>query len=238
MYVDRSATRPGPADWFTGTVWMEEIAAGAPPSRVRASNVRFAPGARTAWHSHPLGQVLHITEGVGRVQCAGGAVTEVRAGDTVHIAPDESHWHGAAPDAFMTHVAIQGAAPDGTAATWGRHVGDAEYTGETPVREHLATADLGGAARVDRVETHRITLAPGQVAGRHTHPGGVAGYVTAGRVAFQLEGGAVDELRAGSAFVEPPGAVVLRFDNLEPDRPATFVACYPVTGGEPLLRPL
>jgi quercetin dioxygenase-like cupin family protein len=105
----------------------------------------------------------------------------------------------------MTHLAIA----HGT--EWGHHVSDAEYESQAITREHLLTGDLTGEA--DRVEMHQITLPAGQPAGRHTHPGGVAGYVTGGLITFQLDGEPPRELRAGDAFFEPPGATVLRFDN-------------------------
>ncbi|MYX08582.1 cupin domain-containing protein [Streptomyces sp. SID8375] len=126
----RPASRPGPAAHFTGSVWLDEIAAPPAPSRLRMFSVHFAPGAHTAWHTHPHGQVLHITEGAGLVQRAGGPVEPVRAGDTVWIAPGERHWHGAAPDTFMTHLATVEAADDGTAAEWAELVGAQEYPGE------------------------------------------------------------------------------------------------------------
>lgn len=106
----------------------------------------------------------------------------------------------------------------------------------TITREHLVTGDRAGT--IERVEIHRVTLPPGQVAGRHTHPGGVAGYVTEGTVIFELAGGPPRELRAGEAFFEPAGATVLRFDNASADHPATFVATYLLTGDEPLIQPL
>lgn len=240
MHVGRSTTQPGPAEWFTGEVWIDEISTGEAPSRWHALSVRFAPAARTAWHSHPRGQVLHVTDGVGRVQREGGSVTEIRAGDTVHVEAGELHWHGAAPHSFMTHLAIQEAGPDGTTAEWGDHVTDAEYRGgNAPAREHLLTGDLAGRpGPADRVEIYQVTLPPGQVAGRHIHPGGVAGYVTRGHVAFELDGQPVHELRAGSAFFEPAGATVLRFDNVSTTEPVTFIACYLLTGDEPLIQPL
>jgi quercetin dioxygenase-like cupin family protein len=106
-------------------------------------------------------------------------------------------------------------------------------------RERLLTGDLTGRPeRIDRVETRRVTLPPGQVSGPHTHPGGVMGYVTSGRIGYELDGHPTRELRAGSAFFEPPGATVHRFDNLSPTEPATFVACYLLTGEQPLIEPL
>jgi quercetin dioxygenase-like cupin family protein len=123
----RPPTRPGPADWFTGEVFIDPIAAGEGPSRLRALSVHFTPGARTAWHTHPLGQFIHVIEGAGLVQRAGGPVEPIRAGDTVHFEPGEEHWHGAAPDTLMTHLALHEAGDDGTDAEWGPHVTDDEY---------------------------------------------------------------------------------------------------------------
>jgi quercetin dioxygenase-like cupin family protein len=132
MEITRTAadSRSGPSDWFTGEVWLDEIAAPAPPSRLAAVSVHFSPGARTAWHRHPFGQVIHVTEGVGRVQRAGGQVEEIRAGETVRFEPDEDHWHGAAPTRFMTHIAMQEVDDEGSAAYWGDQVSDAEYLAE------------------------------------------------------------------------------------------------------------
>ena len=103
----RADSRPGPQDWFTGQVWMDEIAAPQPPSRTRVLSVHFAPGARTAWHRHPFGQILHVTEGAGLTQSRGGEREAIRAGDTVQAAAGEWHWHGAGPATFMTHLAVQ-----------------------------------------------------------------------------------------------------------------------------------
>jgi quercetin dioxygenase-like cupin family protein len=113
----------GPAELFTGDVWFDVVARGEAPSRVRVNTVRFAPGARTAWHSHSMGQTLHVIDGVGRVQSRGGKVLEVRPGDVIHTPPGEEHWHGAAPDDFMVHTAIW----EDDDATWGTHVTDEEY---------------------------------------------------------------------------------------------------------------
>lgn len=120
-------TEPGPAERFTGMGWMDRIAVPGAPSRLSALRVHFAPGARTAWHQHPCGQVLHVVEGVGRVQARGGPVHEVSAGDIVVSQPGEWHWHGASPRHFMTHLAIQDAGDDGADVHWGDHVSDDEY---------------------------------------------------------------------------------------------------------------
>jgi quercetin dioxygenase-like cupin family protein len=120
-------SQPGPAEEFTGAVWIDQIALDATPSRLRVYSVHFGPGARTAWHHHPYGQILHVVEGVGRAQQSGDPVHEIRAGDTVVIEPGKWHWHGAAPKHFMTHFAIHQAGDDGAGAKWGDHVTDAEY---------------------------------------------------------------------------------------------------------------
>ncbi len=118
----------GPAEWFTGDVWLDQIARGEEPSRIRVMSVHFAPGARTAWHSHARGQTLYVTEGVGRVQSRGEPVVELRPGDIVHTPSDEWHWHGAAPDHFMAHLSMtESAGEDTPESTWGDHVTDAEY---------------------------------------------------------------------------------------------------------------
>jgi quercetin dioxygenase-like cupin family protein len=119
-------SRRGPADSFTGTVWQEPIIEAASPALLRAGLVRFEPGARTAWHTHPLGQTLFVINGKGRVQSFGGKVREIRAGDVVWIPPNEKHWHGAAPDTTMEHVAMQEAL-DGKHVEWLEHVTDEQY---------------------------------------------------------------------------------------------------------------
>lgn len=120
-------TSKGPDEKFTGDVWVDVVAQGQEPSRLRVNAVRFTPGARTAWHSHAVGQTLHVTEGVGLVQSRGGDVVRIQQGDTVHTPPGEWHWHGATPDHFMTHLAMWEAADDGRESEWGEHVTDEEY---------------------------------------------------------------------------------------------------------------
>ena len=121
-------TRRGPADWFTGTVWLEPVIEAPAPARVAAAVVRFDPGARTAWHTHPLGQTLYVLSGCGRVQVWGEEIREIRAGDVVWFPPGEKHWHGAGPDTAMTHLALQ-EAQDGRAVDWLEHVTDEQYAG-------------------------------------------------------------------------------------------------------------
>src|SRR4051794_25928163 len=118
----KTVTTKGPAEWFTGDVWIDAVARGHGPTPVNVGLVHFAPGARTAWHSHSVGQTLSITEGEGRLQSRGEQVVMIRSGDVVFTPADEWHWHGAAPDRFMTHLAIS----EGD-ASWGEHVSDAEF---------------------------------------------------------------------------------------------------------------
>ena len=122
-----AATTPGPREWFSGSVYLDTVAAPSGPSRLAASSVHFTPGARTAWHTHPNGQTIYVIEGVGRCQRQGGPIEAIRAGDRVFFEPGEEHWHGAAPDRFMTHLAMQQLDEEGTGVTWGRHVSDEEY---------------------------------------------------------------------------------------------------------------
>jgi quercetin dioxygenase-like cupin family protein len=119
-------TRVAPAEYFTGTVLQDPIIEAPAPARVVSTLVTFTPGARTAWHTHPLGQTLLIVSGTGRVQREGGPVREVRAGDVVWFAPDERHWHGASPTNAMVHVAMQ-EAKDGSYVAWQEHVSDEQY---------------------------------------------------------------------------------------------------------------
>src|SRR5271154_1970713 len=120
-------TRRAPKENFTGTVWQDPIITPQPPARAVANRVAFEPGARTAWHTHPLGQTLYVISGVGRVQTKGGPVREIKAGDVVWIPPGEKHWHGASPANGMTHIAMQEAL-DGSYVNWMEPVADAEYS--------------------------------------------------------------------------------------------------------------
>ena len=129
MRITRNAleTTAGPSAWFTGTVYIDTVATPSAASRVQASSVHFTPGARTAWHTHPHGQTIYVIEGVGRCQRDGGAVEEIRPGDRVYFEPGENHWHGAAPNRFMVHIAIHEAGEDGSSVIWGEHVTDDQY---------------------------------------------------------------------------------------------------------------
>jgi quercetin dioxygenase-like cupin family protein len=120
-------TGSGPADWFTGNVFIDTIRNPDSQSAIGCAHVRFTPGARTAWHSHPKGQTLYVTDGIGLVSYRDGEVVEIRPGDVVYIEPDEEHWHGATSDRFMAHVAMQEADDEGQVVTWLEHVTDQEY---------------------------------------------------------------------------------------------------------------
>jgi quercetin dioxygenase-like cupin family protein len=122
-----SDTAAGPSDWFTGTVYVDAVATPSGASRLSASSVHFTPGARTAWHTHPNGQTIYVLEGVGLAQRRGGSVELIHAGDRVFFEPGEEHWHGAAANRFMTHLAILQVDEEGNSATWGEHVTDQEY---------------------------------------------------------------------------------------------------------------
>jgi quercetin dioxygenase-like cupin family protein len=129
MQITRNGieTAPGPSEWFTGTVYLDQVATPSGTSRLSASSVHFTPGARTAWHTHPNGQTIYVTEGVGLAQRRGGPIEVIRPGDRVFFEPGEEHWHGAARTRFMTHLALLDVDDDGTSATWGDHVTDEEY---------------------------------------------------------------------------------------------------------------
>src|SRR5450432_3616118 len=129
MEITRAGSLPsgkGPSDWFTGTVRIDPLLNRFDPARVQGASVTFEPGARTAWHTHPLGQTLIVTAGFGRVQRGGGPVEEIRPGDVVWFAPGEKHWHGASPKTAMTHIAIQEKL-DGKVVDWMEHVSDEQY---------------------------------------------------------------------------------------------------------------
>jgi len=125
--ANKVATRKASSDWFTGTVWQDPIVDATAPARVRSARVSFEPGARTNWHTHPLGQTLYVVSGTGRVQTWGGPVREIHAGDSIWIPPLEKHWHGATPTQGMVHIAIHESL-DGTHVTWLEKVTDAEFS--------------------------------------------------------------------------------------------------------------
>jgi quercetin dioxygenase-like cupin family protein len=137
MQITRAGSQPsakGPADWFTGTVRIDPLFTAPAPARAAGATVTFEPGARTAWHRHPLGQTLVVLSGLGRVQVEGGPVQEIRPGDVVSIPAGERHWHGASPATAMTHVAIQEAL-DGKVVEWLEHVSDEQYRAAPGARD-------------------------------------------------------------------------------------------------------
>ena len=121
-------SKKGPGEYFTGTVRVDPLLDAPEPARAVSAHVTFEPGARTAWHTHPLGQTLIVTTGCGRAQRWGGAIEEIRPGDVVWFPPGEKHWHGAAPNTAMTHIAIQEKL-DGKTVEWLEHVSDEQYRG-------------------------------------------------------------------------------------------------------------
>ena len=127
------ATTAGPAEWFTGNVFIDAVAVPAGRSRISASSVHFTPGARTAWHTHPNGQTIFVIDGVGLAQRRGGPIQVIRPGDRVFFEPGEDHWHGAAPTRLMTHIAMLDVDGNGSNATWGDHVSDADYAAAPPI---------------------------------------------------------------------------------------------------------
>jgi quercetin dioxygenase-like cupin family protein len=137
MQITRNSikTAKGSSDWFTGAVYIDAAAVPSGASRVSASSVHFTPGARTAWHTHPNGQTIFVTEGVGLAQRRGGPIEVIRPGDRVFFEPGEDHWHGAAPTRFMTHLAMLDVDEKGNNATWGDHVTDAEYAAAPAIEE-------------------------------------------------------------------------------------------------------
>jgi quercetin dioxygenase-like cupin family protein len=124
--IESQRSKKGPSDWFTGAVRIQPLFEAAHPARVRGASVKFEPGARTAWHTHPLGQTLIVTSGLGWAQREGGPIEEIRPGDVVWFAPNEKHWHGATPIKALTHIAIQEAL-DGNVVEWMEQVTDKQY---------------------------------------------------------------------------------------------------------------
>ena len=129
MQITRNSmeTAAGPREWFTGAVYIDTVATPSEGSRLWASSVHFTPGARTAWHTHPNGQTIYVTEGVGLCQRRGGPIEAIRPGDRVFFEAGEDHWHGAAANRFMTHIAMQEVDHKGEHVAWGEHVTDEEY---------------------------------------------------------------------------------------------------------------
>ena len=135
MQVTRNGiqTTAGPAEWFTGAVYIDAVASLSDASRLSASSVHFTPGARTAWHTHPNGQTIYVLEGIGLAQRRGDPIEVIRPGDRVFFEPGEEHWHGAASNRFMTHLAMLIADDEGNVAFWGDHVTDEDYNAAPPV---------------------------------------------------------------------------------------------------------
>ena len=129
MQITRSdvGTIKAPSDWYTGDAYVNVFAASADIPAIAAAIVHFSPGAHTAWHTHPRGQTIFVTEGVGLCQREGGAIEVIRPGDRVFFEPEENHWHGAMPDSPMIHIAIQQSDETGNAVTWGQHVSEEQY---------------------------------------------------------------------------------------------------------------
>ncbi len=135
MQITRNtiATGRGPADWFTGDVYLDQLAEPTGESHVSVTNVHFTPGARTAWHTHPNGQTIWVTEGIGLAQRRGGPIEVIRPGDRVFFEPGEDHWHGASATRFMAHIAMMQLDDSGNPAAWGDHVTDEEYGAAPPI---------------------------------------------------------------------------------------------------------
>ncbi|MGF6886553.1 quercetin dioxygenase-like cupin family protein [Nocardia sp. GAS34] len=226
------------SEWITGNARIEELATPDGPSRTQVDSVRFAPGARTRWHRHPLGQVLVVTAGTGLVQRRGARVETIRAGDTVRIEAGEWHWHGATSDSPMTHVAIEELPGDGRAAEFAEAVTDAEYnggTGElaepTPPMSRVIVMDqkLPESLATQRVEIRRITIAPGHPAGLHIHNGPVFGNIETGSAIYRIEGEPESVLTPGDVFYEPEGVRIARFDAQEDG--VTFLGYFLLADG-------
>ena len=209
-----------PSEWITGDARIETLAV-SPGPHAAIATVTFAPGARTVWHRHRLGQTLIVTAGTGRVARRGGAVETIWTGDTVHIDPGEWHWHGAAPTLAMTHLAIEQIPDDGPNAEAGPSVTDSEYcrddTGEPSepapvIRTMVLDQTLPAPRSTSRVEVRRITIAPEHPGGLHVHNGPVFGSIETGSAVYQIEGGAAVVLGPGDVFYEPEGVRIARFD--------------------------
>src|SRR5437867_13027302 len=138
MQITRNSTETmaGPSEWFTGAVCVDTVATPSELSRLQASSVHFTPGARTAWHTHPTGQTIYVTEGIGLAQRRGGPIEVIRPGDRVFFEPGEEHWHGAAPNRFMTHLAMLDVDDEGNSASWGEHVTDSDYQKAAQIDTH------------------------------------------------------------------------------------------------------
>lgn len=233
-----STSTPAPAEAVTGSAWITSLAVPEGASRTRVDRVQFAPGARTRWHRHPLGQVLVVTEGTGYVQRRGGPAQLIRPGDTVRVDAGEWHWHGATDTTPMTHLAIEELPADGTATELGEPVGDAEAAAVPAVTRTLVLEQALPEPRViDHFEGRRITIAPHHSPGLHVHNGPVFGSIETGSAVYRIDGGPESVLTPGDVFYEPESTRIARFDALEDG--VTFLAWFPAGPGEtPQLIPL
>ena len=240
MHVHRipSTSTAAPADVVTGSAWVTPLAVPEGASRTQVDRVQFAPGARTHWHRHPLGQVLVVTEGTGYVQRRGGPATLIRPGDTVRFDAGEWHWHGATDTTSITHLAIEEIPADGTATEIGEPAGDAEpAAGPAVTRTVVLDQHLPEPRLVGHVEVRRITIAPGHSSGAHTHNGPVFGSIETGSAVYRIEGEPETVLTPGDVFYEPEATRIERFDAQGDG--VTFLGYFPVgTGETPRLDPV
>jgi quercetin dioxygenase-like cupin family protein len=220
-----------PADAITGSAWITPLAGPDGPSRTRVDRVQFAPGARTRWHRHPLGQVLVVTDGTGYVQREGGPAQLIRPGDTVRVAPGEWHWHGATDTTPMTHLAIEEIPADGRRTEFGEPAGDGEPAAVPAVtRTLLLDQQLPTPRLVGHVEVRRITIAPHHSPGLHVHNGPVFGSIESGSAVYQIEGEAESVLMPGDIFYEPESTRIAQFTAQ--DDGVTFLGYFPAGPGE------
>jgi len=226
-----STSTAAPADAVTGSAWITSLAVPDGPSRTRVDRVQFAPGARTRWHRHPLGQVLVVTDGTGYVQRRGGPAQLIRPGDTVRVAAGEWHWHGATDTSSLTHLAIEELPADGMTTELGNPAGEGTPAAVPAVTRTVVLDQRLPAPRViDRVEVRRITIAPDESAGLHVHNGPVFGSIETGSAVYQIEGEPETVLTPGDVFHEPESARIARFDAQGDG--VTFLAHFPVGPGE------
>jgi quercetin dioxygenase-like cupin family protein len=240
MHVRRvpSTSTPAPADAITGRAWITSLAVPEGPSRTRVDRVQFAPGARTRWHRHPLGQVLVVTDGTGYVQRRGGPAQLIRPGDTVRVDAGEWHWHGATDTTPLTHLAIEELPADGTPTELGDPAGEGEPAAAPAVtRTLLLDQQLPVPRVIGHVEVRRITIPPHGSPGLHVHNGPVFGSIESGSAVYRIEGEPEAVLTPGDIFHEPESTRIARFDAQ--DDGVTFLAYFPAGPGEtPILTPL
>jgi quercetin dioxygenase-like cupin family protein len=226
-----STSTPAPAEAVTGSAWITSLAVPEGPSRTRVDRVQFAPGARTRWHRHPLGQVLVVTDGVGYVQRRGDPAQLIRPGDTVRVAAGEWHWHGATDTTSLTHLAIEEIPADGTTTELGDPAGEGEPAAVPAfTRTLLLDQQLPAPRVIDHVEIRRITIAAGEHLGLHVHNGPVFGSIETGSAVYQIEGEPETVLTPGDVFHEPESARIARFDPQGDG--VTFLAYFPAGPGE------